>query len=165
LTNQSASVILLSPYSRELRNGNRNPKNYPHWAEVVAAFKALHENITVVQVGVMGEKPIVGIDEHLMGLPLQELKDIAQEAAGWCSVDNFFPHFMSSEVRPRKYGLVFWGPSDSNLFGYGGNINVRGELPPRENQFAKWEDCQYNADWFLKDPTDEVTEYYMEITE
>jgi hypothetical protein len=27
--------IYIAPYAKPLKNGNRNPKNYPYWADVV----------------------------------------------------------------------------------------------------------------------------------
>ena len=64
-------IIIISPYSRKLRNGKTNPKNFPHWEKLVKLLK--EDGHTIIQVGVKGEKELQGVDEVKFNLPLKEL--------------------------------------------------------------------------------------------
>ena len=44
-------MIIISPYSKPLRNGLNNPKNYPYWKELISLI-----NEEIIQVGVDGEE-------------------------------------------------------------------------------------------------------------
>ena len=89
-------TIIISPYSRKLRGKNtENLKNWPYeyWEELV---KLLKENdFKVIQIGVMGEKPITGVDDLVIGLSIKGLKKLISECDNWISVDNFMPHLCS----------------------------------------------------------------------
>jgi len=64
-------MILISPYSRPLRNGKNNPKNFPYWREVVDLLKTKND---IVQIGVEGEKKLC--QDFRKGLPLDEVKKL-----------------------------------------------------------------------------------------
>ena len=51
-----SKTIILAPYSRNLRNGKRNPKNYPFFKELVEELKKLGH--TIIQIGIEGETEI-----------------------------------------------------------------------------------------------------------
>ena len=137
--------IIISPYSRPLRNNLPNAKNYPYWSQVVKLLKEKDYEIT--QIGMTGETPI-GTDEILFDLPLNTLKEHVLKADCCISVDNFFPHFCANF---NKFGIiVIWGKSDPNIFGYPKNINLlkdRGYL--RSDQFRWWEDVPYDPSVFV----------------
>ena len=52
--------IILSPFSRPLRNGKPNPKNYPHWDALIDKLHA--DGHYLIQVGSTGE-PRLAVDE------------------------------------------------------------------------------------------------------
>ena len=47
-------MIIISPYSKALRSGKRNPKNYPYWQELIELIKE-----PIVQIGIEGEEQLV----------------------------------------------------------------------------------------------------------
>ena len=51
-------MIVISPYSKKLRNGKENPKNYPYWEELIAWIQ-INVGFDIVQVGVEGETKLV----------------------------------------------------------------------------------------------------------
>jgi len=137
-------MIILSPYSHVLRTGNVNPKNYPHWQPVVDDL--IEGGHHVVQVGLWGERQLVGTETRF-GLPLSVLTDLVEKCKTWASVDNFFPHMCSHTSKP---GVVVWGRSDPEIYGYSRNVNLlkdRSFLRP--DPFGHWPDCAYDADAFV----------------
>jgi len=138
-------TIIISPYSKLMRNGTKNPKNYPYWVELV---RLLHEKgYHTIQVGVAGEEPI-GAKEIHIGLPLRKLEGMIKKCDIWISVDNFF-HHLADLI--GKQGFVLFGQSDPVIFGHESNINI---LKDREYlralQFAPWEESKHQEDAFLK---------------
>ena len=137
--------IILSPYSRVMRNGKVNPKNYPYFKELVALIKA--KGFNVIQIGRRGEELIPGVDEMRADLSLSDLSDLARGAYTWISVDNFFPHLCNLI---GVQGYVIFGPSDPEIFGHKSNINIlkdRGYL--RGKQFDIWEVVDHHNEAFL----------------
>ena len=112
------SKIIISPYSRVLRNGKPNPKNYPFWPELIKLLR--EKNIHVTQVGVAGEEEFE-VDEVKFNLPLKELIALMKECDYWISVDNFFQHMAYANDKP---GFVLFGQSDPNIFGHKENTNI-----------------------------------------
>lgn len=150
-------TILISPYSKKLRNGNDNPKNYPYWEEVVQGLNT--EGFSVVQLGLEGEKEIKGVTSFLVNLPLSQISSRVEHCHTWVSVDNFFQHLCSYQ---EKRGVVIFGQSDPLIFGYRSNINLlksRGYL--REKQFDIWESAQFRAEAFVR--PDEVINAVKQI--
>lgn len=134
-------MIIISPYSKKLRNGQENPKNYPWWPELV---KLIDEPI--IQVGINGEKQLV--DDFRKNLSLTELSDLIKECRTWISCDSFFQHLAWDLGKP---GIVLWGQSDPLIFGHPENINLlKNRKYLRKKQFWWWEQCEYNADAFVK---------------
>lgn len=133
-------MIIISPYSKALRNGKRNPKNYPHWKELISLLEG-----DVVQVGIDGEEQLV--PDFRKNLSLLELKALIRGCDYWISCDSMFQH-LAWDV--GKKGIVIWGPSDPNIFGHTQNINlIKSRSFLRENQFLWWEDEEYNPDIFV----------------
>lgn len=124
-------TLLISPYSAPINTG-RNPKDYPHWENLVQKLKA--EGWTIWQIGVNQEKQIPGIDKYYDGLNYYELEKLAREATVWVSVDNFFHHFCTNK---GMMGVVIFGPSDPNIFGHPTNFNIlKDRKYLRGNQFG-----------------------------
>jgi len=145
--------ILISPYSSkhpeaiirpDLKNW-KNPKDYPWWNEVVLGLKQL--GYYVIQVGVSGEKPINSVDEFKVGLSFKELLSTLKGCVTYISVDNFFHHFA------HYYGItgiVIFGKSDPDLFGYKDNRNLlKDKKYLRPDQYRMWTQTDYNEDVFV----------------
>jgi ADP-heptose:LPS heptosyltransferase len=134
-------MIIIAPYAQKLRNGQNNPKNYPWWPELISLI-----NEHIVQVGVEGEEPLV--EDFRKNLSLDELKSLVLECRTWISVDSFFQHFAWDLNKP---GIVLWGQSDPLIFGHPENTNLlKDRKYLREKQFWWWEQCDYNAEAFVK---------------
>lgn len=141
-------MIIISPYSKALNNGNTNPKNYPYWSDLIRLIPS-----HIVQVGIEGEKQLV--EDFRKNLSIEQLKDLIQECHTWIGCDSFFQHLAWTM---RKKGIVLWSVSDPNIFGHPENINL---LKDRsylvENQFLWWEYVPHNPDAFVK--PEEVVKY------
>lgn len=136
-------MILISPYSRAMRNGERNPKNYPYWVDVVKYFS----DQQFVQIGVQGEKQLV--KDFRINLKLNQIERLLNDCTVWVSVDNFLPHW--ANLVNAKQGIVIWGQSDPEIFGYKQNINLlKGREYLRKDQFGTWEACKYRKDVFVE---------------
>jgi hypothetical protein len=142
-------MIIIAPYAQKLRNGKNNPKNYPWWPELITSIKY----DTIVQIGVEGEIQLV--EDFRKNLSLGELKELVLECRTWISVDSFFQHFAWDL---RKPGIVLWGQSDPLIFGHPENTNLlKDRKYLREKQFWLWEQCEYNAEAFVR--PEEVIKY------
>ena len=136
-------MILISPWSRPLRNKEENPKNYVYWKELV---NLLEEKGEIVQTGYVAEEKLV--KDFRSDLPLKKLFELIKECRFWVSVDNMLQH-MAYHVHKR--GVVLWGVSDPNLFGYRENLNVLKDVSYlRPKQFETWEQIGMNRDAFVK---------------
>lgn len=141
-------MILISPWSKKLRNGQENPKNYPHWKKLIELIDE-----PIIQIGVADETKLV--DDFRPNLSLKGLEKLVLECRTWISVDSFFQHFCWDLGKP---GIVLWGPSDPNIFGHPENTNLlKDRKYLRSNQFWLWEQCEYNAEAFVK--PEEVIRY------
>jgi ADP-heptose:LPS heptosyltransferase len=141
-------MIIISPYSKQLRNGNVNPKNYPHWKKLIPMI-----NEPIVQIGVTGEEQLV--DDFRTNLSMEELSKLVHECRTWIGVDSFFQHFCWDL---GKSGIVLWGQSDPNIYGHPENINLlKGREYLYHNQFLMWEMIPLRTDCFVE--PDEVMRY------
>jgi len=138
--------ILISPYSQKMRNNEENPKNFPHWKEVVNNLKQL--NYEIIQIGVFGEEKInEKVDQFLLNLPQDEIEKLIKECDAWISVDNFLPHLCNLINIP---GIVIFSKSNPKIFGYPQNINLlKDEKFLRWNQFGTWEEETFDIDSFV----------------
>jgi ADP-heptose:LPS heptosyltransferase len=134
-------MIIIHPYAKPLINGNRNPKNYPYWKELIALIKE-----PIVQIGVEGEEQLV--DDFRKNVPIKDLCRLLKDCRIWIGVDSFFQHLAWDCQKP---GIVLWSVSDPLIFGHLENINL---LKSRdylaENQFLWWDFTQYNSNAFVK---------------
>jgi ADP-heptose:LPS heptosyltransferase len=127
-----------------MMNKKRNPKNYPYWKELLALLKKEH----IIQLGVKGKGEEKLTKDFRRDLSLGEIKKLINECDFWISVDNFFPHLAHHVLKP---GVVIFGKSDPDIFGYPENINVlKDRKYIRKNQFALWEEEPYNEEVFVK---------------
>jgi len=134
-------MILISPYSKPLQNGKRNPKNYPYWKELLSLISE-----EVVQVGVDGEEQIT--QQFLKNLPVARLRELIAECRIWIGCDSFFQHLAWDCGKP---GVVLWSVSDPLIFGHPENINLlKSRNYLAQNQFLWWDFTEYNPDAFVK---------------
>ena len=133
-------MIIISPYSKALRNGKINPKNYPYWKELIALIKE-----PIIQIGIEGEEQLV--PDFRKNLSLTELEVLVDECRTWISCDSFLQHFGWDR---KKYGIVLWSVSDPLIFGHPENINLlkdRSNLV--QNQFLWWEFTDHDPNKFF----------------
>lgn len=135
--------MIISPYSKKLRNGKKNPKNYPNWQRVIDLLR--QKGIHVIQVGRSGEgEDAFNVDELKFDLSYEELEQLVKDCDTWACVDNFFHHMCS--FIPNKKGVVVWGKSNPSLFGYAHNTNLlKDKKYLRANQFDIWEHEDYSS--------------------
>ena len=137
--------IIISPYSRMMRNGKPNPKNYPYFEEVVKGLK--EKDCHVTQIGIEGEAEISGVNERLVRKSLKGLEKLIKECDSWIAVDNFFPHLCHLQ---RKPGVVIFGQSNPKIFGHPENTNLlKDKKYLREKQFDIWEATTYIEESFI----------------
>ena len=139
-------TIIISPFSRKLRNDKRNPKNFPYWDEVTEVIRKKKPDVMTIQVGIPVEENI-GADERKDDLGFEELADLVRQSHLWMSVDSFFQHFCNAYKLRR--GIVIFGPSDPLLFGYSHNINlIKDRSCMRPDQWNIWEALDYKKSVF-----------------
>jgi ADP-heptose:LPS heptosyltransferase len=138
------SKVIISPWSKKMRNGKENPKNYPYWKEVISELRS--KNIEVIQTGIEGEA-LLDANSTAFGLSLEDLAELVKSCNAWASVDNFFQHFCYNLKKP---GVVIFGKSDPNIFGHDLNENLlKDRSYLRAKQFNFWEDVEYSTDCFV----------------
>lgn len=137
--------ILISAFSKPLRNGKRNPKNYPYWKEVVDLLKT--DDYKLVQLIFKDEPTIENISNTVAYKSLKMAEGALKESDLFISVDNFLPHMAHFY---KKRGIVLWGMSDPVLFGYPENVNLlKSREYLRKRQFDIWEAEEYSPEVFV----------------
>lgn len=136
MKNGNCKTIVLAPYSAWLPNRPDNPKNYPYWDKVIKFLK--RRNVYIIQIGAHKIKVIPNVDEYIFEPSFRQLVNLINEADLWVSVDSFLQHFVRLN-NLNTVGVVVWGPSNPNIFGYKENVNVYlDEKFFRPNQFDVW---------------------------
>lgn len=140
--------IIISPYAKKLREKDTpHPKNYPFWKELIPLLKDAEH--TIIQIGVEGEEKLV--EDCRFGLSTKDLIDLCSGADMFISVENFFPHFNHYNFKGKKGGIVLFGKSDPEIFGYPENINLlKDKKYLRWDQFGPWEMTDFVEDAFVK---------------
>lgn len=134
-------MIIISPYSKPLRNGKQSAKTYPYWDNLIMLLSGKE----IVQIGVEGERQLV--PDFRKNLTFKQIKSLLTECDCWISVDNFLQHLAHHIPKP---GIVLWGISDPLIFGYPENTNLlKDRRYLRENQFDYWENYEFNPDVFV----------------
>ncbi len=112
------NYIAIFPYSKRTSEGIESPKNYPYWKELVQILS--NRGYEVIQVSPFDEEKIEGVKYITGALPFKSIVDLVERAYTYISVDSFAPHLL----HPYKRGIVIFGVSDPNLYGYAKNINL-----------------------------------------
>ncbi len=136
-------MILIAPYSAVMRNGKKNPKNYPieYWKKLIE----LLSNEEIIQIGVNGDEKLVS--DCRLGLHMSEIKKLIDKCELFVCVDTFLQHMAHFY---GKTGVVIFSQSDPKIFGYPENINLlKDERHLREKQFWMWEQCSYKGNSFI----------------
>lgn len=126
---------ILARGTKPLRNGLRNPKDYPFWKELedTLCTDAYRQKVILINI----EKE----------LPLPELRAVLLEADIIITVDSFIQHYCWSI---GKRCVVLFGKSDPDIFGHRENINVlKDRKYLRPDQFNTWEETSYNSEAFV----------------
>ena len=141
----SNKIIVISPFSKKLLNDKNNPKNYPYFNEIILGLK--YQNFDIIQLGITGEYIFNNVEPYF-DISFSEIIQIINNSFVWISVDNFLPHLLT--VYHCKPGIVVWGQSDPNIFGYDHNINLlKDRKYLRAKQFWMWEQCEYREEVFV----------------
>jgi hypothetical protein len=143
------NIVLFSPFSQKLRNGNQNPKNFPYWQELITEMKRSGKVDEIWQIGVGNEYRFEGVTQRFFDKPIKELVELANKASVWLSVENFFPHMCNAFSVTTK-GIVIFSKSDPIHYGYPQNINLlKDRKYLRPDQFHIWEQCDYQEEAFV----------------
>ena len=137
--------ILISPFSKTMRNGKENPKNYPYWEEVVRLLQEKgHE---VIQLKYGNEKDVPECKSIMSYSSVKVAETILDTADTFICVDNFLQHLAHYK---GKRGVVIWGKSDPLLFGYAENVNLLKDRKfLRNHQFEAWDAEEFDAKVFV----------------
>jgi len=137
--------ILISPFSKPMRDGKENPKNYPYWDEVVKTLVERGHEVSQLQYG--SESTIPSCREIVHYSSVQIVEMLVDECDTYIAVDNFLQHLAHYR---KKYGVVIWGKSDPALFGYPENTNLLKDPKfLRNHQFETWEAEQFDPNVFV----------------
>jgi hypothetical protein len=133
-------TLVISPFSRVLINGKKNPKNYAHWGKVIPVLK---EKYHLIQIGIEGEEDL-GCHEFRKSASFSDIRLLISKSDGWLCVETFLMH-MGHLLGKR--GVVIWHVCRPDLYGYTENINlVKDKKYFRPNQFDLFEDTPYNEE-------------------
>lgn len=152
--------VLISPYTRTLRNGLQHPKDFPYWEYLIKLM--LEKGYEPIQIGTGTDPAIFGITDMRKELPLLQIRELIKECDTWISIDSFLPHL--NHFYDRKPGVVIFSQSDPQIFGYEENINLlRDRKYVRERQFWMWEQATYDYNAFVS--AQEVFDSLVKILE
>ena len=139
--------IVIFPYAKTMRNGQKHPKNYPYWDELVELLK--RDNHELIQLGVNGETQLV--EDFRKNLSYNDLCEIIKDCDTFIGVDSFGQHLAWSL---NKRGIVLFGQSDPKIFGHDLHVNLlKHRKYLREKQFWLWEQCEANDESFVSPET------------
>src|SRR3990167_4354712 len=112
--------IIISPFSRKLRNGQLNPKepSLTWWSELIGSLK--EKGYYIIQIGIDGENKLKDVNEYQFNLNLKELEKLTLFVDTFISIDNFAPHLAWLLNKP---GIVIFSQSDPLIFGHELHIN------------------------------------------
>jgi len=141
------NTVLLSCWSKPLRDGKHNAKNPSEewWLKLISLLK--EKGYTVWQCGQGEEKKLATADAHIWDKDLWKLGEDIEKCVAWVSPDNFMGHWALLQF--KKPGIVIWSQSDPDIFGHAANVNLlKDKKYLREKQFELWEAATWNADAF-----------------
>ncbi len=141
-------MIVISPFSRTLKNGAKNPKNYPYWEELISMIKESFPNETICQAVDKDEARLKGA-KTFVKTNLKTLPKFLASAKLVLSVDNFMPHLC--HYYSIQKCIVVFGQSDPRIYGWKEYLNLcLDEQYLMPNQFASWEEATYKEEAFPK---------------
>lgn len=123
---KSLAVI---PYSRLLRNGVANPKNYTRMGEVLVLLRG--EKVFTIQIGPSTEMSI-GCDERVVTSTIRESMEALKRVDGFLTVDTYIPHLVKAKEKEWERlipGVVCWTVTHHKTFGYEDFENMYAERP------------------------------------
>lgn len=123
--------VVVAPYSRLLKNGAPNPKNWPIWSDLLRAMRKQKTMYYFIQIGSPHEMSI-GADEFCTDLSWPGLVELLQTADLFLSVDSFLPHAVNAlreDIGKDIPGVVIWTITPPELFGYPQFSNVQVKDP------------------------------------
>ena len=133
-------MIIIAPYAKQLKNGKRNPKDYPWWPELIELIEE-----PIVQVGISTETKLV--EDFRPDLTIQQLRELIAQCRTWIGVDSFFQHLAWD---CGKSGVVLWSVSDPLIFGHPENINLlKDRANLAANQFLWWDFVEHDENKFI----------------
>lgn len=146
--NKNSKKIILSLLSRYTHLKKRpSPKNYPYILQLVRLLK--QNGFETIQVGT--DKEIdYDCTERYDNLKMSELLALLEQSCTFISVDNFFHHFA---YYYNRRGVVLWGQSNPNLFGYKEHINLftdKKYFRKDKDQYGFWEEAPYISESFVE---------------
>jgi len=113
------------------RGNVKNAKSYPYWDDLMNLLEGNEI------------REINGI------FTTTQLLEIVNWCDVWVSIDSFLPHFCA--YHKLKPGIVIWGKSDPELFGYKHNVNLlKDKSRLREDQYGVWKDIKLDEEDFFK---------------
>jgi len=110
--------ILIAPFSSRSPNVKRNPKEWPHWPELVLRLREAGH--VVVQLGEHGDI-LLPADERVMPVDMARIGDMLREADTFVSVDTWLQH--AAALHGVK-GIVIWSVTDPKIFGRDMHVNL-----------------------------------------
>ena len=135
-------MILIHAHPAKIHDGLVNAKSYPWWSELIRLLSGQH----IIQIGLEDEEQLV--NDFRKNLKLKDIENLVKDCYFWISIDSFLPHLAHHLSKP---GVVIWGVSDPNIFGYSENLNIlKDRKYLRKNQFGIWSEQSYVEDAFLK---------------
>lgn len=136
--------VLIFPWSKKLRNGERNPKDYPFWPQLVSLLK--EKGFCTIQVSLPGEEAI-GADQLHLNKSFKEISKMIQDCYLVFTVDSMASHLA---WYLKKKAVVLFGQSDPNIFGHSENLNLlKNRKYLRLDQFNVYEGLPYREKAFL----------------
>ena len=139
----NSDTIVIAPYSKPMRNGKRNPKEYNAWPELIKILES--HGWHLIQLSRTGEAALVKDTRYDMSL--KAIDGLLQEVVTWISIDSFLPHLA---VLAGVSGVVLWGKGDPNIFGHASNLNLlKDRNCLRSRQFGIWEEEEYDPSVFV----------------
>lgn len=134
-------MILIHAFPAKIHDGLPNAKTYPWWKDLIKLIKG-HD---FIQIGLDGEEQLV--EDFRKNQKLKDIEKLIKQSYFWISIDSFLPHLAHHIKKP---GVVIWGVSDPEIFGYRENLNlIKDRKFLRKNQFGIWNEQTYVESAFL----------------
>ena len=135
--------ILIAPYSKNLRNGNKNPKNWDKFPELIKRLQSKgHEIVQIVY----GDEPQL-LCEHIVNPIFESLVEELHKCDLFISIDTYLQH---AAHYIGKRGIAIFTVSDPSMFGYEDNVNLFVSKEKfRPNQLDVWENSEYDPTAFV----------------